>query len=76
MSLAIASCRGWRFLTDDRAARDYATKIGVPVAGTLRLLVRLVQTDLVLVDEANSLLQDMIVLARYHSPVTDLTMLL
>ncbi len=39
MSLTIAHCRGWRFLTDDRAARAYAAQLQVSCSGTLGVLL-------------------------------------
>lgn len=34
MGLAIARCRGWSVLTDDKKARQIAAELGVPVLGT------------------------------------------
>ena len=34
MGLAIARCRGWSVLTDDKKARRIAKELGVPVLGT------------------------------------------
>ena len=34
MGLAIAKCRGWSVMTDDRKARRLAQELGVPVLGT------------------------------------------
>ncbi len=76
MSLAIAAHRGWQFLTDDRAARNHAARVGVSVAGTLGILVRTVRQGLLTIDEANQVLEQMIVRARYRSPVSDLSILL
>ena len=74
-SLAIAIHRGYRFLTDDRAARRYAAWAGVPVTGTLGVLMQLVDQGMLTLDDANDLLQGMISRAGYRSPVTDLRML-
>jgi len=71
-SLAIAAHRGWRFLTDDRAARRHAERMGVSVAGTLGVLARLVRQGTLTLVEANDLLGQMIVQAEYRSPTTDL----
>lgn len=76
MSLALAYCRGWRFLTDDRAARSQATHLQIPCSGTLGLLLYAIRHEYLTVDEGNTLLRDMIALARYRSPVQDLRTLL
>jgi len=74
-SLAIARHRGWLLLTDDRAARTEATRLGVPVSGSLGCLVLAVERHLCSFSQANSWLQEMIH-QGYHSPVTDLAPLL
>lgn len=71
MSRAIAKCRGWRFLTDDRAARGKADEIGVPKAGTLAVLTEAIDRGLVTLEQGNLLLREMIA-HNYQSPVTDL----
>lgn len=71
MSLAIAKCRGWRFLTDDRAARSKADDLGVPKAGTLAILVQSIDAALITPEQGNIVLQEMIA-HRYQSPVADL----
>ena len=76
MSLAIARGRGWRFLTDDRAARMYAERLGVSYSGTLGLLRYAVQKGHLTLEAGNALLTGMIVRARYRSPVSDLRTLL
>ena len=76
MSLAIANCRGWRLLTDDRAARMYARRLGVAYSGTLGLLCYAVRQGHLALDEGNGLLAEMIARARYRSPVSDLRDLL
>lgn len=75
MSLAIACIRGWRFLSDDRAARAYADQLNLSYSGTLGLLSYAISKGAVTVDEANALLHTMIVQARYRSPVDDLNTL-
>lgn len=40
MGLAIARCRGWAVLTDDKKARRIADEIGVPVLDTTEVLKR------------------------------------
>ena len=74
-SLAIARHRGWLLLTDDRAARTEATRLGVPVSGSLGCLVLAIEHHLCSLSQANIWLQEMIH-QGYHSPVTDLAPLL
>jgi predicted nucleic acid-binding protein len=76
MSLAMALARGWRFMTDDRAARHKAHQLAVPYSGTLGLLRYAVQTGTLTLVEANALLGAMVALARYHSPIDDISLLL
>jgi hypothetical protein len=38
MGLAIAKCRGWSVLTDDKKARWIAKELGVPVLGTPEIM--------------------------------------
>lgn len=75
MSLAIAKCRGWRFLTDDRAARRIADELGISRAGTLAILAQAITHSLITLDEGNNLLREMIV-HHYQSPVSDLAQIL
>jgi predicted nucleic acid-binding protein len=72
MSLAIAKSRGWRFLTDDRAARSKADELGISKAGTLAVLVQSIDQSLITLEQGNTILQEMIE-HRYQSPVTDLS---
>jgi predicted nucleic acid-binding protein len=76
MSLTIARCREWHLLTDDRAARMVARRLGVAHSGTLALLIRAVRQGHLTLDEGNDLLVEMIARARYRSPVSDLRDLL
>ena len=38
MGLAIAKCRGWSVLTDDKKARRIAKELGVPVLATTEVM--------------------------------------
>ena len=69
--LAIAAQRNSRVLTDDRDARKLAAQLKIPVSGTLGILLRLVQIDVLSTLEANEILGQMIV-AGYRSPVEKL----
>jgi predicted nucleic acid-binding protein len=75
VSLAIAKVRGWSFFTDDSDARHAGRDLGVPVGGTLGVLLQLVRSRRITMDEANGLLAQMIAHARYWSPVSDLRLL-
>jgi len=72
--LAIAQNRGMKLATDDRDARRYAQRLGIPVSGTIGILVDLIRRRFLTVDEANTLLGEMIE-RGYHSPVDDLSAL-
>lgn len=74
--LSIARSRGWGLLTDDRAARRQGREWGIPLSGTLGALLLAVEDGIFSVEDANQLLRDMIALANYRSPVTDLNDLL
>jgi predicted nucleic acid-binding protein len=69
--LAVAASRGYRFLTDDRDARQLARSIGVPVSGSLGVLKILVEQGHLGMEEADKLLQEMIA-TGYRSPVKSL----
>jgi predicted nucleic acid-binding protein len=71
-SLAAALVRGCVFVSDDLAARRLAKHHGVKVSGTLGILIRLVKSEMLSLDEANMLLQTMIAYG-YRSPVSSLT---
>lgn len=66
--LAIAAQRKWVFLSDDRATRQAAAKLDVPVSGTLGVLVSLVKRGLLKPEEGDLALQAM-VKKGYFSPV-------
>jgi len=74
--LCIARQRGWAFLSDDRAARNLAKRWGIPVTGTLGILLIAMRSERLTLDMANALLWRMIDRANYHSPVSDLRSLL
>lgn len=66
-SIAIAHARGWVFLSDDAKARKTANELGVPVSGTLGLLVKAVRAAILASEEADALLVQMIA-GGYRSP--------
>jgi predicted nucleic acid-binding protein len=69
--LALAAHRGGRVLTDDRDARKLAAQMQIPVSGTVGVLLRLVQTDVLTLSAANEILGRMIA-NGYRSPVSKL----
>lgn len=74
-SLAIAAQRKWAFLSDDDRARKAAQQLGVPVSGTLGVLVEAVKTQRLLLAAADELLARMIT-AGYHAPYRSIAELL
>jgi len=70
-SLAIACCRQWVFLTDDKSARRRSQELNVSVSGTLGILSSLVQRKLCDLEEGDRFLQEM-VRHGYYAPVESL----
>lgn len=73
--LAIARHRDWLLLTDDKAARLYAERLGVRYSGSLGCLVLGVERDLWTLDWANEWL-GLMVASGFHAPLQDLAPLL
>ena len=73
--IAIAYDRGWLFLSDDRAARAEATRLGITISGSLGCLVLAIERKISSVEQGNVWLAAMIA-QGYHAPLTDLTHLL
>ena len=69
--LAIAKHRNMKFLTDDSDARKMANVLGVPVSGTIGVLVRCVEKGIITKDEGNRILKEMIE-KGFYSPISDL----
>jgi len=69
--LAVAVQRNGRVLTDDRDARKLAAQLKIPISGTLGILLRLVQINVLALSEANEILGQMIT-GGYRSPVEKL----
>jgi predicted nucleic acid-binding protein len=67
-SIAIAKRRGFRFAADDRVARAEATRIAVPVTGTLGILVKAVRAGVCDLEAAERYLEKM-TKAGFFSPV-------
>ncbi len=69
--LSIAASRNLKILTDDLDARKLAYRSGIPVSGTIGILVQAVRTGILSLKEANTLLAEMIS-KSYFSPVDTL----
>ena len=69
--LAVAVERGYKLATDDKEARRWAKRLGIPHTGTLGILVNVVHKNVIALSEGNQLLHQMIQ-TGYYSPVTDL----
>ena len=66
--ISVALERACTIFTDDRDARQYAGRLGLPISGTLGVLLLLVDRKHVTVPEADSCLRDMVA-HGYRSPV-------
>lgn len=74
--LSIARTRSWGLLTDDLTARRQAAAWGIPLSGTLGVLLLAIEDRRLTTDVGNTVLGQMITRARYRSPVVDLVELL
>lgn len=74
-SLAIAGQRNWVFLTDDAKARSTAHALGIAISGTLGLLLKATQAELITAEEADGLLTQMLQ-NGYRSPHSTISELL
>jgi predicted nucleic acid-binding protein len=70
-SISIALTRKWAFLSDDKAARHVAKKLGITFSGTLGILLTLSKKNYLTIDQADYLLYQMIQ-GGYYSPVKSL----
>lgn len=73
--IVVAESRRCIFLSDDRIARRLAQQLGVPISGTLGILLTLVRNGHLRIEEADGLLAKMI-FHGYRSPVESLAELL
>jgi len=73
--LSIATTRNFKMLTDDLDARRLAQRRGIPVSGTIGVLVDAVRRGLLSSDEGNAMLSRMIA-KGYFSPFEKLDELL
>jgi predicted nucleic acid-binding protein len=73
--LAVAQARQGLLASDDADIRHVARRLGIPVSGTLGILVLAVRQQLLSLERANALLADMI-LTGYRSPLEKLDILI
>jgi predicted nucleic acid-binding protein len=66
--LALAKERGYVFACDDRLARSEATRLQIPLTGTIGILIKAVRIGLIDLKKANSVLKRMVV-AGFYAPV-------
>jgi predicted nucleic acid-binding protein len=59
-SLAVAVSRGYSFLTDDMKARRVAQTAGVTVSGSVAVLLELIRTQNITLEEGNNVLRTFI----------------
>lgn len=69
--IAVAMTRGFKMLTDDLDARKYAQKFGIPVSGTIGVLVLALDKEVITKKYGNYLLSEMIKMG-FYSPVESL----
>lgn len=69
--LAVCMSRGLRILTDDPDARRYAQRTGIPVSGTIGVLVCALGKETISRSEADDLLSEMIA-KGFYSPIKKL----
>lgn len=60
-------------VTDDGPARDRAAELGVPVTGSIGLLIRLVRLDRLPVEEADAIHHQWVTDEGFHSPVSSVS---
>lgn len=73
--LSVAISRNFKVLTDDLDARKLAQRRGIPVSGTIGVLVEAVRTGILSLDEGNAILSKMTA-KGYFSPFETLNELL
>jgi predicted nucleic acid-binding protein len=73
--LALAMSRGFTFLSDDMDARRWGNRADIAVSGTIGILVWLVHSDTLTLEEGNALLTEMRQ-KGYYAPIESLNGLL
>jgi predicted nucleic acid-binding protein len=71
----VAQQRGGTAVTDDRAARATCRELGLPVTGTIGILVACIRDRMLDAGAADEILMSMTE-AGFHSPVTSISGLL
>lgn len=66
--LALAAERGFVFACDDRLARGEAARLGIPLTGTVGILIKAARTGAIDLKKAKAILKRMIV-AGFYAPV-------
>jgi hypothetical protein len=66
MGLAIAKCRGWSVLTDDKKARRIARELGVPVLATTEVMKQWAAAAIPKANELSQVLQALERFANYR----------
>ena len=70
-ALAVTLHRGGTFCSDDMAARRVAAHLGIPLCGTVGLLIRAVKEGILFIQEADEMLH--IMRSRgYRAPIRSL----
>jgi predicted nucleic acid-binding protein len=70
--LALAARRGYVFACDDRLARSEAVRLGIPMTGTVGILIKAVRIGAIDLKKANAALKRMIT-AGFYAPVARIT---
>jgi len=65
--LSVAKARNFKVLTDDFDARKLAQRRGIPISGTIGILVEAIRERILSINEGNAILTEMID-KRYLSP--------
>ncbi len=71
-ALYVAFQREGTIVTDDGPARDRADDLGVPVTGSIGLLIRLVREEHITVDEADAIHHHWVTEEGFRLPVSSI----
>lgn len=67
--LALAAERGYVFACDDRLARSEAVRLGIPLTGTVGILIKAARSGVIDLKKSNAILKRMIA-DGFYSPVS------
>lgn len=70
--LALAAQRGFVFACDDRLARSEAMRLGIPLSGTVGILIKAVRIGNIDLKHGNAILKRMVA-AGFYAPVKSIT---